>query len=617
MAAVTIEELQEIVERERGMVIREILRSSPTYRARIISLDERLITLHISGGAFFEAGDFISYLLGGKIKNLGTVVDYNSDSGVLTVFLYSKPGLIVGEEILIIESEALIGFELQLELLERIKEGELVHDIVDLIFSEKNLGKLEAGCDPTDNKTVDGRKILDSSQLQAVRRVLCMREGDLLLVVGPPGTGKTEFIAKSAWELQRKGEKVLIASHTNRAVDSAIEKLPLEISLRVGRPEKVLPHLYKYLLSYKARERLGEKLKEIEDKIKERKNTLMELASKHRDSSKYFKRQEDLSRELGELLSMRNTLLEKASKALASEIPIVGSTLIKSQLYPLNTVNFDTVLIDECSQATIPLALLSLVKAKKYVMVGDHRQLLPILRSVRSLEKLEELSSFNFFMRKYGRRVGWLRTHYRSNSKIIGFSQRYVYNGNISTHKRCRQIELKISGKAYENLRDKRKEIADSKKPVVFVNVEGIEERRGGSKCNKKEAEVCADIVGLLTALGVKKEEIGVITPYVEQRALISKKIKKKRGLEINTVDAFQGREKDVIIISITSTGSMRFPSEPHRLNVALTRARRKLIVVGNGGSIYKSQGTLIFKFLEYVYKYGKIYDWEKRKWLN
>ena len=152
-----------------------------------------------------------------------------------------------------------------------------------------------------------------------------------------------------------------------------------------------------------------------------------------------------------------------------------------------------------------------------------------------------------------------------------------------------------------------------NEKPVVFIHVGGEEERDGRSKFNSKEIEVCDELVRELRKY-LSPEKIGVISPYVAQIKRIAERVK---GVEVNTVDAFQGREKDVIIFSVTSTGKMDFVSNPNRLNVAFTRARKKLIVIGNGRAMYRSKGSMLYKFLEYVYELNGIYDWEKGEWLS
>jgi superfamily I DNA and/or RNA helicase len=117
----------------------------------------------------------------------------------------------------------------------------------------------------------------------------------------------------------------------------------------------------------------------------------------------------------------------------------------------------------------------------------------------------------------------------------------------------------------------------------------------------------------MLLKRGIREDDIGVITPYIAQKRRLMASIK---DVEVNTVDAFQGREKDVIIFSVAATSNLRFPSNPNRLNVALTRPRCKLVVVGNGRSIYREEGSLIRDFLEYVHNEEAMYSWVERRWV-
>jgi len=522
----------------------------------------------------------------------------------ITVALYKPLPLKEGQNLEVCESEVLVGYDLQLELIEKIKRNELdefEQRVIAHVFgasSSKGLRKVN----PSDVLDVKERYPLDDFQLEAVEYALGLEEGESLLIIGPPGTGKTRVIAKIAYELYKRGERILIASHTNRAVDNALEILPVEISLRVGRPEKVLPNIRLYLLSYKARTILGSKLKKLEDKISNVKAEIYHLfqirneyerigyQERYRSMLQYAKNM------LRRLCEARNSMLKKESEKLVKTARIIGSTLIKSHLPPLVDERFDTVLIDECSQASLTLALLGMVKAKKWVLVGDHKQLLPIFQTldVKDKKVQEKLSAFCYMLDKYKERSVWLRRHYRSNSEIIGFSSRYIYGGEISSADTCKGIKLNI--KSYP----KDMEFLDPNLPVVFLHVDGVESvRTDGSRLNEFEAKVAAKIVKALKGLGVRGEGIGVITPYRAQRDYI-KELLRDDEVEVNTVDSFQGREKDVIIFTITSTREMSFVEDENRLNVAFTRARRKLIVIGNVNSI-RREHKLLSAFLSYA----------------
>jgi len=569
-------------------------------KGEVIDVTEDTVTMECKT-SIFEEGDTLGYIKEGKIEPLGVVL---TGGKFITIALRKPIDLREGEVLEICECEVLVGYDLQLELIKKIKQNELSEfekKAVEHVLGTYSLGGLRR-VKPIDVLDVREKYRLDESQLEAVEYALGLRDGESLLVIGPPGTGKTRVIAKIAYELYRRGERVLIISHTNRAVDNALELLPVDISLRVGRPEKVLPDIRPYLLSYKARTHLGAELKNLENEIANVKKTihgLYDLKDEMRRVGRlneYRNKLRIFQNNLKKLCERRNSMLRNECEKLVKAAKIVGSTLIKSQLPPLTSETFDVVLIDECSQASLTLALLEMVKAKKWVLVGDHKQLLPIFRTLKDKDKKkqETLSAFCYMLNKYKERAVWLRKHYRSNYEIIGFSSKYIYGGKIVPVENCRKIKLNI--KNYP--RDM--EYLNPDIPVVFIHVNSVESvREDGSRFNDIEAKIAVKIVKVLKNLNVRSEDIGIITPYRAQRDYI-KEILGDDNVEVNTVDSFQGREKDVIIFTITSTRDMTFVEDENRLNVAFTRARRKLIVIGNANSIRKEH-KLLSTFLTYA----------------
>jgi len=187
-----------------------------------------------------------------------------------------------------------LPYDLQLNLLETYASGKLTsaERAVFRVFFENSprIGEGRRGassCKLLGPGGKEGEGELDEHQREAVERILGLQEGELLLAVGPPGTGKTRVIARAALELAMRGEKVLVASHTNRAVDNVVELLPIDITLRIGRPEKVHENVRPYMLSYKARQALGEQLREIEEigKLKDERRRLREWLDTLRDES--------------------------------------------------------------------------------------------------------------------------------------------------------------------------------------------------------------------------------------------------------------------------------------------------------------------------------------------
>jgi superfamily I DNA and/or RNA helicase len=247
-----------------------------------------------------------------------------------------------------------------------------------------------------------------------------------------------------------------------------------------------------------------------------------------------------------------------------------------------------------------------MVRARKWVLVGDHYQLPPVFKTleeaVEQPEAVDPLSAFNRLIKLAGEeRAVWLRTHYRSNPAIIRFASERVYEGKIAPHPSCGSIKLEIRPKGYLS------RILDPEKPAVFVHVNGREQAEGRSRWNSEEVEVAKAIVRRLLELGVAKEGIGVITPYRAQRSRLGERL--GEGIEVATVDAFQGREKDVIVFSATATeaSSVCFAESKRRLNVAFTRARKKLIVLANAEAPWTG---LMREYIEYAKSAGAYFSW-------
>ena len=570
----------------------------------------------------FEEGDVVARVDGNRARALGVVVVGGEHA---LIKLFNNAVVKEGESFLLREAEQLVAYDLQLSLLETYTGGKLtsVERGAFGVFFENSFRIGDGRGIASSYKLLglggkEGGSELDEHQREAVDRILGLREGELLLIVGPPGTGKTRVIARAALELAKRGEKVRIASHTNRAVDNVVELLPIDITLRVGRPEKVHDDVRPYMLSYKARQALGEELRKLEDRIRRLREERRKLMDSLKVLQEEYKRvglheplrtKAGLARIEGELKQLtedRDKMLKKESERLVGEARIIGSTLIKCGLWPLAGVSFDTVVIDEASQATVTLALLGMVKAKKWVLVGDHYQLPPVFKTleeaVEQPEAVDPFSAFNRLIKLVGdEKAVWLRTHYRSNTSIIRFASERVYGGRISPHKSCENIKLGIKPSGYLS------RILDPEKPAVFVHVDGQEQAEGGSRWNEKEVYAAIAVVRRLLELGVTKEKIGVIAPYRAQRNRLSEEL--EGSLEVATVDAYQGREKDVIIFSSTATEpySVRFVENRRRLNVALTRARMKLIVLANAEAPWSG---LIKEYIEFAKSIDAYFSW-------
>ncbi len=640
--------LQKILRMEKKRVFREAMEN--ILRCEVIDDYESLVMLQLENEFFstmLEAGSSIGVVLGDEIRSLGVIID--SFGAELTVLkhsggrsLYLEPGSIIS----IVPLEPLVAYDLQITITDyalnntvSLKEADYNDNSIIIQNPEAINLFMNTGCSCRVNKKAPRVERvflnysfeLDESQRRVVEASLNLDDNELLLVVGPPGTGKTRVISCIARLLADRGEKVLIASHTNRAVDNAVLLLPIEYTLRVGRPEKLLDEVKPYMLCSYNRKPFGEKLRSIDEELSNLLHMKRMLVKKYclrsrfkklleKDFERVRRSLEDISSRITELLRVRVDLIKTIVQTEVSRARIIGSTLVKSQLPPLSSQElfFDTIIIDEASQASASLALLAMVRGRKWIVVGDHKQLPPIFKC--SVKDSVKYSAFTWLMEIYGERVLWLTTHYRSNSEIIGVASKYVYEGRIKPHISCYGKKLVLN-------KPVRNKVLDPDKPIVFIHVKENPEciiKEGRSVGNKCEAEVAMEIVESLVNHGVNPEDIGVITPYRLQALIISEKLR-NRGLynvEVSTVDSFQGREKDVVIISLSSTSPSRitFVSEPHRLNVALTRAIKKLIIIGDAKNITNnpsSKKLLLSKILNYCITKDRVYDWANDTWVG
>lgn len=563
-----------------------------------------ILTLECAESNFFQPGDTVATRNTKGFRHLGEVIQ--SASGRVSVYTRTTQKLESGSMVALTNEEPLVGLELEEEVAEWLA-GRIAPNLKmtnplskSVVFGEAYQPPLAFGTlsSPTD---VGDRFRLDDSQIKAVQAALGLEENELLLIIGPPGTGKTQVIAKIAVELAKRGERVLITSHTNRAVDNAIQLIPNDLALRVGRPEKVQPEIIPYLLGSKAEREAGRKLKQIDQRFRalldEEYSVYTKLSPKD-GNGELMERLNRLKREEMAALEQRLSLIKEEGEHLVHSSPIVGCTLVKSQLSPLHGLEADTLIVDEASQVSIPLAMLGMSKSKKWILVGDHKQLLPIFKSVRDTDTVRKLSVFPSLLSSYPHRSLWLQVHYRSNPEIINFASTHIYGGKISAHPSCSDKRLGLS-------KTPAKDYLSPKYPLVFIDVRSSDQMVGGSRMNVAEAKVTGRLVRYLLQAGVSKENIGVITPFRAQKSLLSKQIPS----EVDTVDAYQGREKEVIIFSITATSGMQFVCDENRFTVALTRARTKFIAIGNSHALTQHNQCMLKRLFDHCMTHGWVFE--------
>ncbi|XP_055087707.1 DNA replication ATP-dependent helicase/nuclease DNA2 isoform X1 [Periophthalmus magnuspinnatus] len=401
-------------------------------------------------------------------------------------------------------------------------------------------------------------KGLNKPQKQAMKKVLLSK--DYTLIVGMPGTGKTTTICTLVRILHACGFSVLLTSYTHSAVDNILLKLKrFQIGfLRLGQGQKIHPDILPYT---------------EENARKKRLQTLSDLE-------------------------------ELYNKELVVATTCMG---IKHSIFSRR--KFDFCIVDEASQISQPICLGPLFCAKRFVLVGDHQQLPPIVQNheARSLGMDESLFKR---LERNSEAVVQLNVQYRMNRQIMALSNSLMYEGRLecgSERTACAQVTLPFLLSVQSELSCHSKShpqhdltwIQDALLPdnaVCFLDcsmVPALESVEQGGVSNQTEAEVVHLLLSLLIQAGCKPSDIGVIAPYRQQLKSISALLQSSAfiGVEVNTVDKYQGRDKSVIVLSFvrstTEEGNLgELLKDWRRLNVAITRAKHKLLMVGSASTL-------------------------------
>lgn len=422
---------------------------------------------------------------------------------------------------------------------------------------------------------------LNHSQTHAVR---CALQRPLTLIQGPPGTGKTVTSASIVYHLAKRGPVLVVAS-SNIAVDHLTEKIH-KTGLRVVR------------ITAKARETLDSSVSFLSLHVQAR------TISKNSELDRLHK----LKSEIGQLSSADEKtylkLQKQAEKLVLDAAEVICCTCVGAGDPRVASRRFRSVLIDEATQATEPEALISLVHGvEQAIMVGDHRQLGPVLMNKACSKAGFDRSLFERLM-QVGIRPIRLQVQYRMHPSLSEFPSNMFYDGSL-------QNGVTITERIRPELDF---HWPNPNVPMFLLSCFGSEElgSSGTSYLNRVEAIAVEKIVTKLLKSSVHPSQIGVITPYQGQRAFIMQvmfmngNMNKElyEAVEVASVDAFQGREKDYIILSCVRSNdnsSIGFVSDARRMNVALTRARYGLIVLGNPKVLSKNHhwNNLICHFKE------------------
>jgi ATP-dependent RNA/DNA helicase IGHMBP2 len=466
------------------------------------------------------------------------------------------------------------------EMFNAIKSAEKAEDnklVSVLIGQNKPVFKSE-------NYQVNNKKLNDY-QIEAINKIL--NTEDVVVVHGPPGTGKTTTIIEAIKQLVNiKKEKILVVAPSNTAVDLLTEKLYAEgiNVLRVGNPVRVSESLLALTLDAKVQEHPQHKeAKKWKKQAQEFKN----MAHKYK---KHFGHSEREQRKA--LFDEAHKLMKDVEKTeqyiienLTETAQVITSTLIGANHYTLENLKYDTVIIDEAGQGLEPACWVSILKGSKLVLAGDHCQLPPTIKSNAALKEGLAETLLEKIVKLHPEAVSLLETQYRMNEKIMGHSSNVFYNNRLKAHESVANHTI-LDFPA-----------------LKFIDTAGCgyeEKLNGTSSTNPEEAaflikQVENFIINLENSK-IEKPTIAIISPYKGQVTILNESMLKsevlksyKPEISINTIDSFQGQERDAVFIGMVRSnieGEIGFLGDIRRMNVAMTRARKMLIVIGDSATI-------------------------------
>ena len=443
---------------------------------------------------------------------------------------------------------------------------------------------------------------LNDSQKIAIENALSCE--NFYLIHGPFGTGKTRTLVELISQETRQNHKVLATAESNAAVDNILERLMENKKLnltRLGHPQRVSKHNITQTLAYKVENhKLNKKIKKIHQKI----NNLAEKRSVHTKPTPQYRRGMgdydilynaskgkssrgvsaekmksmaqwiEYNQQIDELHDEIKRVENKMIRDIIETSDVILSTNSSAALESIARTKFDVAIIDEASQATIPSVLIPIAKAHRFILAGDHKQLPPTIISDKAHEL--EKTLFEELIKVYPFKSQLLNVQYRMNSLLMKFPNAEFYNNNLKSDSSVDDITINDI-------------IKSNKKEDALLFVDTSQADREGEKhlkdsksiINRLEADIAVELANDYLNDGLSENEIGIISPYADQVNIIQD----RTPVEVKTVDGFQGREKEIIIISTVRSnedGNIGFLSDLRRLNVAITRAKRKLIIIGN-----------------------------------
>ena len=440
---------------------------------------------------------------------------------------------------------------------------------------------------------------LNSTQETAVNKVLCSR--DVSIVHGPPGTGKTTTLVEAIYETLHREPQVLVCAQSNTAVDWISEKLVdrgVNV-LRIGNPTRVNDKMLSF--TYERRFENHPSYTELWGIRK-----AMREMSGHRRGS--YEERESARNRLSRLRDRATQLEIQINADLFDSAHVIASTLVSSNHRILNGRRFGTLFIDEAAQALEAACWIAIRKADRVVLAGDHCQLPATIKCYEAARAGLEHTLMERIVTTKPSVVSLLKIQYRMNEAIMHFPSQWFYDGQLEA-----APEIRHRG------------ILDWDTPITWIDtseMEFKEEFVGETfgRINREEAHLLLkELEAYIQRIGGhrildERIDFGIISPYKAQVQYLRNKIKTSAALRpyrslltVNTVDGFQGQERDVVFISLVranENGQIGFLNDLRRMNVAITRARMKLVILGEVNTL--KHHKFYHKLIEYIKEISK-----------
>ncbi|WP_448137768.1 AAA domain-containing protein [Sphingobacterium siyangense] len=455
---------------------------------------------------------------------------------------------------------------------------------------------------------------LNTGQNKAVQQLL--EASTVALLHGPPGTGKTTTLIQAVSALLKQYNKqVLVVAPSNTAVDLLTERLDAAgiAVTRIGNPVKVSEHLQELTLDAKIdRHPANKDIKTLQKQVR----TYTEMAQKYKRNFGKAEREQRkaLLDEAHRIRKDVDKIQDFISADVLDKSQVITATLVGSNHEVIRNRSYETVIIDEAAQALEPACWIPILKAHRVILAGDHNQLPPTVKSSSVPRHGLSHTLFEKLVDHNPQLVSLLDVQYRMNEQIMEYPSAALYNGLLRADSTVAQWSLAVDTE-----------------PVLFIDTAGAgfeETESDGAIFNLGEAHFIKahlnDHIGTWKASLSLNESlsVGVIAPYRKQATLLKEVLDGEEALrpfndliKIQTIDSFQGQEKDVIYISLTRSNAEQqigFLSDVRRMNVAMTRAKKKLVVIGDSATIGSHPFYREFiAYTESLGHYHSVWEWD------